>query len=55
VVVSSYLAIIIESVCSFLVGVAISFFYSWRISLTALAVSPIIVIAGFIDAKINMG
>jgi len=54
VVVSSYLAVIIESVCSFIVGVTISFFWSWRISLAALALSPIIVIAGFIDAKINM-
>ena len=42
----------IQSVVSLLTGIAIGFVYSWRLSLVMLGLSPLMVMGGFMEAKL---
>mmetsp|Transcript_8767 Transcript_8767/g.6512 ORF Transcript_8767/g.6512 Transcript_8767/m.6512 type:complete len:99 (+) Transcript_8767:2409-2705(+) len=49
------LGIILESIFGLLCGIVISFIFSWRISLIALAVAPCMMIGGALNAKFQAG
>ena len=45
----------IMSVISLLTGIIIGFVYSWRLSLVMLGLSPLMVIGGFMETKLQTG
>ena len=47
--VGTYMGVIINSLCSLFVGIFIAFIASWRIALISLALSPILMLAGYIE------
>ena len=50
-IVGNYLGVIIESMCSFIVGIIIAFIASWRLALVTLALSPLLIFSGFMETK----
>ena len=49
------LASTVQSLCGVILGLAIGFYYSWKLALFILAFAPFILISGFIQVKIMMG
>jgi len=49
------LAVLMESTFALLAGIAIGFFFSWRIALVALACAPFMMAGGAINAKMQAG
>ena len=51
-VASQNLSASLSAVTSLLTGVIIGFVYSWRLALVILVLSPLMVIGGFMEAKL---
>jgi len=52
---SEGVAVIVQSAIAMLVGLVISFSYSWRTALVALACSPFMILSGIIESKFQQG
>lgn len=53
VLVSSYLGSIIQSICSFFIGLGIAIGYNWRLTLVSLALSPILFLGGLVNKRVS--
>lgn len=49
------LAVMVESFFALVVGMALGFSFSWKVSLVALGVTPFMMLGGFINAKFQQG
>lgn len=45
--------VIAESLCSLTVGVIIAFIFSWKVALVSIALTPFMILAGVIGAKLE--
>jgi ABC-type bacteriocin/lantibiotic exporter with double-glycine peptidase domain len=45
----------VEGIFAMITGIAIGMFYSWKLSLTALLISPILMIGSVLDGKLLRG
>ena len=52
---SEGLAIMVEAMCSMIGGVIVAFIFEWKLSLVALAISPLMSIGAIISTKIEQG
>ena len=52
--VSSYFGAILQSVGSFLLGLGLGFYFSWRITLLVIALSPLMLIGSFVQSAVYM-
>jgi len=49
------LAAILEALCSVVTGIILGFYFSWRMALVSLGVTPFIVVSGVMGAKFQQG
>ncbi len=49
ILVTNYLSAILSSSFSFVIGITIAFFASWRLALVTLAVSPVLILSGAVE------
>lgn len=50
VLISNYLGAIVQSISSLVVGIIIAFIASWQLSLFTLALSPLLMLSGFVES-----
>ena len=55
VLVSTYLGSILQALSSFLIGVVFGLFYSWRITLLVIGLSPALFMSGVLDTMVFYG
>jgi ATP-binding cassette subfamily B (MDR/TAP) protein 1 len=53
--VSSYLGSILQSLASFLLGLGFGFYFSWRITLLVIGLSPLLVLSGIMESIMFFG
>jgi ABC-type multidrug transport system fused ATPase/permease subunit len=53
--VSTYLGSILQSLASFGVGLGFGFYFSWRITLLVIALSPLLVLSGVMESIMFFG
>lgn len=54
-VASQNLSATISAITSLLTGIIIGFVYSWRLALVILVLAPLMVLGGFMEAKLQTG
>ena len=48
------LGVTIQSISSFVFGIVIGFFYSWKLALALISLSPVMLFIGFINVKVSI-